>query len=63
MVQQDLLKGRLTEIDFLNGLVGKKGREVKVPTPANEAVTSMVKQIEEGILQPSLSNLEILPIS
>lgn len=63
MVQQDILKGRLTEIDYLNGLVVKKGREAKVPTPANEAIASVVKQIEQGILKPSLSNLEIVPIS
>jgi 2-dehydropantoate 2-reductase len=58
---QDILKGRLTELsDYINGLVIKKGREVSVPTPLNEAATSLVRQIEEGKLKPSLSSLEIL---
>lgn len=60
-VLQDLLKGRPSEIgDYLNGLVAKKGREVGVPTPLNEVVSSLIRQIEEGKLQPNLSNLEML---
>lgn len=57
---QDILKGRRTELDYLNGLVVKKGREINVPTPVNAAVTSLVKQIEQGILKPDRSNLKIL---
>lgn len=60
MVQQDIAKGRLTEIDYLNGLVVRKGREAKVPTPANKAMTAVIKQIEEGVLRPGLANLRIL---
>ncbi|MEE9201642.1 MAG: ketopantoate reductase C-terminal domain-containing protein, partial [Dehalococcoidia bacterium] len=60
-VLQDLLKGRPTEIGgYLNGLVVKKGREVDVPTPLNEVVTSLIGQIEEGKLRPDRSNLEML---
>jgi len=59
-VMQDLLKGRLTEVSYLNGLVIKKGREVKVPTPLNEAVTSLIQQIEQGKLKANPSNLEKL---
>lgn len=57
---QDILRGRRTELEYLNGLVAKKGREVNVRTPMNEAVTSMIKQIEQGILKPDRSNLKIL---
>lgn len=60
VILQDLTKGRLTEIDYLNGVVVAKGKEVNVPTPLNEAVTSMVKEIERGRLKPGLSNLEKL---
>lgn len=60
VVLQDILKGRLTEVGYLNGLVAEKGREVNVPTPFNEAVTSLIKQIEQGTLKPSLTNLEML---
>jgi 2-dehydropantoate 2-reductase len=57
---QDHTKGRLTEIAYLNGLVAMKGREVNVPTPLNEQVTALVKQIEQGHLQPNVANLEVL---
>ncbi|MBI2909278.1 MAG: 2-dehydropantoate 2-reductase [Chloroflexi bacterium] len=60
MVQQDIAKGRLTEIDYLNGLIVKKGLEVKVPTPANRAMTAVLRQIQEGALSPGLANLAIL---
>ena len=60
VMMQDIEKGRPTEIDYLGGLVVKKGREVKVATPLNEVVTSLVKQIEQGILKPGLSNLKML---
>ncbi|MBI2909131.1 MAG: 2-dehydropantoate 2-reductase [Chloroflexi bacterium] len=60
MIQQDILKGRLTETDYLNGLIARKGREAGLPTPANEAVAAVMRQIAEGELQPSLSNLRIL---
>ncbi|MBI2908996.1 MAG: 2-dehydropantoate 2-reductase [Chloroflexi bacterium] len=59
MIQQDIAKGRLTETDYINGLVVKKGRTAKVPTPANEAMTAVMHRIEDGVLQPSLSNLQI----
>ena len=59
-VIQDLLKGRTTEVEYLNGLAVKKGREVNVPTPLNEAVDSLVKRMEKGKLKPGISNLEWL---
>ena len=57
---QDILRGRRTELEYLNGLVAKKGQEVNVRTPMNEAVTSLIKQIEQGILKPDRANLKIL---
>src|SRR5687768_14022331 len=39
---QDVLKGRRTEIDFLNGYVVAQGRTVGVPTPFNEAIVTAV---------------------
>ena len=56
---QDISKGRPTEADYLNGAVVRKGREVNVPTPLNEAATSLVKQIEQGTLRQSISNLDM----
>jgi 2-dehydropantoate 2-reductase len=57
---QDHLKGRLSEIDFLNGLVVRKGQEAGIPTPLNEGVVALTRQIEQGILQPDPSNRPLL---
>ncbi len=57
---QDILKGRRTELDYMNGLVVEKGKEAGVATPLNEAVTSITRQIERGIIKPDISNLRIL---
>jgi len=59
-VLQDHLKGRYSEVDFLNGLVVKKGREANVPTPLNEAVTQLTRQIQTGDLKPDRCNLPLL---
>jgi 2-dehydropantoate 2-reductase len=45
---QSLERGRRTEIDYLNGYICSKGREFNVPTPLNDAVVAMVREIESG---------------
>ena len=47
------MKGRRTEIDFMNGLVVQKGQEVGIPTPANEALIAAVKKVERGEAEAS----------
>ena len=54
---QDYLKGRNTETECLNGLIAAKGKQVKVPTPANEAIVQIDRQIRLGALKPDRSNL------
>src|SRR6266545_1192457 len=49
---QDILKGRRTEIDFINGLVAEKGDEAGVPTPTHRALVEVVKEIERKLVQP-----------
>ena len=49
---QDMVKGRRTEIEFLNGLVAKKGDEIGIATPANVVLTDIVKRVERGDLKP-----------
>ena len=48
---QDMVKGRRTEIEFLNGLIVRKGEEIGLPTPANAALVDIVKRVEKGELQ------------
>lgn len=43
---QDMEKGRLTEIDALNGAIARYGRELSVSTPVNETVTAIIKGME-----------------
>jgi 2-dehydropantoate 2-reductase len=54
---QSLERGRRTEIDYLNGYICDRGREHGVPTPINDAVVSMILQIEAGTRKISLENL------
>ena len=43
---QSLRRGRPTEIDYLNGEIVRRGRELGVPTPFNEATVALVHNIE-----------------
>ncbi len=45
---QDVEAHRSTEIDALNGGIGRFGRELGVPTPLNDAVTQLVKALEDS---------------
>ena len=45
---QDVMKGKRTEIDFLNGKMVELGRKHKVPTPINEAMVCLIKFLEEN---------------
>jgi 2-dehydropantoate 2-reductase len=49
---QDMVKGRRTEIQFLNGFVVRKGEEVEIPAAANKILTDIVTRVERGELQP-----------
>ncbi len=44
---QDVSRGKRTEIDAINGKICEIGRRHGVPTPANDAVTALVKGIEK----------------
>jgi 2-dehydropantoate 2-reductase len=43
---QDMMRGKKTEIDSLNGFIVRKGREFGVPTPINHALFTLVKLAE-----------------
>ena len=45
---QDLARGKPTEIDYLNGFVVRKGEALGIATPANRALTALVKLLERG---------------
>ena len=57
---QDVLKGRRTEIDYLNGYVSAEGRKLGVKTPFNDAIVELINRYPPGALRPDPKNLEPL---
>jgi len=55
---QDVMRGRRTEIEELNGFVVAEGQRLGVPTPFNQAVVDAVKAHAVGTLQPNPKNLD-----
>ncbi len=56
---QDLEKGKLTEVEAINGAVSDYGRKVGCPTPMNDKVVEIIHKIEKGELKPCFKNLEL----
>ena len=54
---QDVLRGRRTEIEELNGFVVREGKRLGVSTPFNEAVVREVTRHGVGKLTPDPKNL------
>jgi 2-dehydropantoate 2-reductase len=50
---QDVAKGRRSEIDFMNGLVARKGVEVGVPTPYTDAILKIMHGVDDRSITPS----------
>jgi 2-dehydropantoate 2-reductase len=43
---QDMMRGKKTEIDSLNGFVARRGQELNIPAPINHALFTLVKLAE-----------------
>lgn len=56
----DHLKGRTSEIGFISGLVARKGRELGIATPANDAVTAIDARINRGEIAMDAANYALL---
>ena len=54
---QDILKGRRTEIDAMNGYIARQGAQVGVRAPSHARLAEIVTRIERGELKPSPSLL------
>ena len=55
---QDVHKGRHSEVDFMNGLICRKGLETGVPTPFHDAIVDAMHGIDDGSLKPDQSNVD-----
>ena len=47
-MRQDLMKGRKTEIDHMNGAVAALGEKYGLPCPVNAAMATMIRYLEAG---------------
>ena len=54
---QDMLKGRRTEIDFINGFIAESGATVGLPAPSHLKLVEVVKQVYRGELPARPENL------
>jgi 2-dehydropantoate 2-reductase len=48
---QDLMRGKRTEIDSLNGYIARRGAELGVATPVNQALFALVKLAENEAMK------------
>ncbi|HET6237596.1 MAG TPA: 2-dehydropantoate 2-reductase [Acetobacteraceae bacterium] len=60
---QDMVKGRRTEIQFLNGMVARKGDEIGLATPANRVLTEIVTKVERGEMTPDPKHIRDLRLN
>lgn len=56
---QDIEKGKLTEVDAINGAVSAYGRKIGFPTPVNDRVVEIIHGIERGEHKASVDNLSL----
>src|SRR5437660_7323243 len=49
---QDMVTGRRTEVQFLNGFVVREGKKVGIEAPTNAVLTDIVTRVERGELKP-----------
>ncbi len=54
---QDMLKGRRTEIDFINGLIAAKGAQTGCPAPTHLKLIAAVKAVEHSRMPAAPENL------
>jgi 2-dehydropantoate 2-reductase len=60
---QDMVKGRRTEIEFINGFIVDKAKAIGIATPANAALTEIVKKVEQGTLSPDPNHIRALRLN
>ena len=58
-VLQDLIKGRLSEVDMINGFVAEQARRRGREAPANARVAEIVERIRAGDLKPEPANMAL----
>jgi len=60
---QDVLKGRRTEVQQLNGHLVAEGRRLSVPVPVNEAMVTLMDDLAAGRAATGVDNLKALAVA
>ena len=55
---QDTYKKRHSEIQHMNGFISNEGKRIGIQTPANDAVTSIISEIDSHESSPSPKNIQ-----
>ena len=55
---QDVLKGRRTEIEFINGAVCSHAAKVGIAVPCQQAISALVRRVERGEVVPAVANID-----
>jgi 2-dehydropantoate 2-reductase len=55
---QDVIKGRRSEIDYLNGYVARRGREAGIDTPVCDAIVQVMRLIDNHEIPPDPDNID-----
>ena len=53
-----LERGKRTEVDVLNGWISRKAKQYGVPTPVNDKLVQLIREIEAGTRKSSPENLK-----
>ncbi len=56
----DHLKGRVSEMAFISGLVARQGKALGIDTPCNAAVAEIDRQINSGEIKMGRANFDLL---
>jgi 2-dehydropantoate 2-reductase len=56
----DHIKGRKSEMEYITGIVTRKGKELGIATPFNDAVLEIDRKINRGEIRMDASNYELL---
>ena len=52
------MKGRKTEVDYLNGMVADKGKAMGLATPYSNAAVTVIKGVESGEFTVGIENVK-----
>ncbi len=59
-VLQDHMKGRLSEVDMINGLIADESAQRGRTTPVNDVLVDLTRRIHAGELKPDLANFDLV---